>query len=478
MTASWLILFLQVSVVACFIHLGLVTAAFLALLLLGLVENGTRRREDFSEDYQALADSRFTIPVSVVCPAYNEEALIVQTVQSVLASDYPELEVILVNDGSRDGTLEALRQAFSLVRREVFYRKVLPSTAPDAVYRSLTEPRLTVVDKPNGGKADALNCGINFARYRYVCCVDGDTVFHREALLRGMRLVLRDPGRVLGVTSHVAISSAPEEAWGEDGTHPVERDLFANFQHIDYLRSFMNSRLGWSRLNFMLCSVGAFAIWRRDTLVEEGGFSGAFTCEDIEMTFRVHRNQRLAGLDYTILSLPDTVGHTEGPDRLVHLASQRARWQRVIMETFWTYKGMLLNPRYGTVGMLGMPFYLLAEVTAPLFEALALLTAALAIVVGLYSWRDMLLFLGFIAFLNAVFSTSALLLKDLGSPEYRLRDLARLALVGPLELFLYRPWLTLARLQGTWGYLRGDKSWNKFARNARPVRTQPPAGGG
>lgn len=467
MTPPWILHFLQVCVFICFIHLGLVTASFLGLLILGVMENGARRREDSSEDYEAIAESRFTIPVSVVCPAYNEEAMVVHTVRSVLASQYPEFEVILVNDGSRDATLEVLRREFKLERREVFYRRVLSSTAPTAVYRSRSEPRLTVIDKPNGGKADALNCGINFARFRYVCCVDGDTVFHKEALLRGMRLILRDPARVLGATSHVAISNTPEANLTEEEERPVVPDLLNNYQHIDYLRSFMNSRLGWSRLNFMLCSVGAFAIWRRDTLVELGGFSGNFTCEDIEMTFRVHHRELREKRDYSILSLSDTVGHTEGPERVVHLVSQRARWQRVIMETVWHYRGMFMNPRYGTVGMLGVPFYVLAEVVAPLFELLAILTAIAAMVLGVYSWRQMFLFLGFISFLNASFSTASLLLKDLSSSEYRLRDLVRLALIGPLELVLYRPWLTYARLLGTLGFLRGDKSWNKFARNTR-----------
>ncbi len=469
MTSPWALVALQVSVLACLVYLGVLTAAFLGLLGLSLLEQRSRRREDEAEDFEALAASRFTIPVSVICPAYNEEPVIEHVIRSVLAFDYPEFEVIVVNDGSRDGTIDVLQRAFALSRLEVFYRRVLDSVVPRATYRSRTEPRLTVIDKANGGKADALNCGINFARYRYVCCIDGDTVYEKDALLRAMRHVLHDPAHVLGATSHVAISATPENVDPDADGLPLEPDLFNNFQHIDYLRSFMNARLGWTRLNFMLCAVGPFSIWRRDTLVELGGFSGAFTCEDIEITFRVHERERREKREYQILSLPYTVGHTEGPDRIRHLVSQRARWQRVIMETVWHYRRMFLNPRYGAVGMLGVPFYLLAEVVAPFFELLAILTTVAALVLGVFSLWEMLLFLGSISFGTAAFSSAALFLSDVGGPEYRFRDLVRLALLGPLEIVLYRPWLTLARLVGTWGFFRGDKSWNKFERNARPA---------
>jgi cellulose synthase/poly-beta-1,6-N-acetylglucosamine synthase-like glycosyltransferase len=241
----------------------------------------------------------------------------------------------------------------------------------------------------------------------------------------------------------------------------------SNFQHLDYLRAFLNNRLAWSRLDFMLCAVGAFAIWRRDTIMELGGFAREFTCEDIELTFRVHEHFLRQGKKVKILSLPHTVGHTEGPDRLKLLISQRARWQRVILETVWHYRRMMLNPRYGTVGLIGMPYYVVSEVLAPFFETLAVLTLPLAWALGVLGLGPLLCFLGFMSFANGLFTTAALMLEDRATREYRLRDVVRLALLGPAELILYRPWISLARLQGTWGFLRGDKKWHKFERNRR-----------
>jgi len=327
---------LQGIVLVCAAYLGTVYVLFLGLIAVGAVESAVRARERRAERYDVLATSRFTIPVSVIVPAYNEEVVILPVVRSLLALEYPEFEVIVVNDGSRDRTLELLEREFRLIPREVFFRRVLACEPVRAIYRSAVDPRLTVVDKGNGGKADALNCGINLARYRYLCCVDGDTVYVRDALLKGMRLAVRDPATVLGVTSHVAISRRPEAAAAaEPGPARPDRSLLTSFQHLDYLRAFFNNRLAWSRWGFMLCAVGAFAIWRRDVVRDLGGFSRAFTCEDIELTFRVHERHLRERRPCQVLCLPDTVGTTEGPDRVSRLVSQRARWQRVITETVW-----------------------------------------------------------------------------------------------------------------------------------------------
>lgn len=474
MSSAGLLVALRWSVIACLAHLCLLTASYLALLAFGVVEEALRRREEGAEDFDALASSRFTIPVSVICPAYNEEKVILEVVRSVLAFDYPEFELIVVNDGSSDGTVELLRRELGLSRVEVFPRRVLEATPPRALYRGPSQPRLTVVDKENGGKADALNCGVNLARYRYLCFIDGDTVYEKDALLRSMRSVLQDPAHVLGATSHVGVEPPPAPPGAPGRAWPSASGLLVRFQDIEYLRSFLNSRLGWSRLNFMLCAPGAFSLWRRDTVVELGGFSRAFTCEDIEFTFRVHERELREGRDYRILSLPHTVCRTEVPARAAQLLSQRERWQRVTLETLWHYRRMFLNPRYGAAGLLGFPFYLLAEAIAPFFGLLAAATLVGALAVGAFSLPEWLLVLGIVSFGTSLFTTAALLLGDLAGPKYAFGDLVRMALLGPFEVVLYRPLVSLAGLVGTWGFLRGDKSWRKLARNVRPAGPAPP----
>jgi cellulose synthase/poly-beta-1,6-N-acetylglucosamine synthase-like glycosyltransferase len=457
-----------VAVTACFVYLCAVALAFLGVLVLSALEQFRLLRDRRQDDFDALSSSRFTIPVSIVVPAYDEEVVIESTVRSLLALDYPSFEVIVVNDGSRDGTLALLQRAFDLEPREMFFQRRFRSRVVRGAYRSRAHPQLVVVDKENGGKADALNAGLNLARYRYVCTVDGDTVYHRDALLRAMRIPMRDPSTVVGVTSQVAISRRPEaEPTGTPGTSRLDDRLLANFQFLDYLRAFVNNRTGWARWNFMLCSVGSFAVWRRDVVEEMGGFSGDFTCEDIEFTFRVHERFRRERRPYRVVALADSIGRTEGPDTVRSLISQRARWQRVITETVWHYKRMLFNPRYGAVGLVGVPYYLLVEVLAPFFGVLALVVIPVAWWAGILAWDVCLLTMAAIALANGVYASMAVFLFDRESHSYTRRDLCVLVALGALDLFLYRPILIYAQAKGVVEFLRGDKQWNKFERNTR-----------
>jgi len=459
---------LTIVVLVCFGYLLFTTAVYVTLTVVGVFESVVRRHESRSEDYDALASSRFTIPVSVIVAAYNEERVIVATTRSLLGLDYPEHEVIVVNDGSTDKTLEELVDTFGLQQYEPFLRRVFPCSEVRGMYRSSEHPNLVVVDKVNGGKADAWNAALNVARYRYVCGVDADTWFDRKALLKGMRLAVQDPARVIGVTSHMTTARKPEEALSAPpGRRRIDLHLLTAYQHLDFLRAFFNNRAAWSRGGFMLCSPGAFQIWRRDVLEEVGGYSRSFTCEDIEVTFRIHEKYLREGRDYEILCLTDNVATTEGPDTVRKLVSQRERWQRVIDETVWHYRRMWFNPRYKAVGLLGTPFYLLTEVLAPAFEIVAIAALVASIAVGLFDPLTFLVMLAALAFTNAALTASAILLDDLQSRSYRKRDLLALLLLTPLDFVVYRPIILWARLKGSWGFLRGDKAWHKFERNER-----------
>ena len=461
-------LLLRWAVYGCFGYLAAVYGTFFALAGISAVEGVFRARQRDAEDLVGVFASRFTIPVSVLFAAYNEEVPIVNSVRSVLANHYPEFEVIVVSDGSTDRTLDVLREAFQLQPRHIFFRKRFETERIRGIYRSEVDPRLIVIDKDNGGKSDSLNCALNFARYRYVLGIDADTVLASDALMGGMRLILRDPATVIGVTSILSIAEQPEVRMREPrGQRRIDRRPLLAFQQLDYTRSFLAARLGWSRFNFMLCSVGAFSIWRRDVVEEVGGFSRSFTCEDIELTFRVHEHFRRLGKPYRILSLGETVGATEGPTSVRSLVRQRERWQRVIMETVFAYRGMLGRRRYGTVGLVGIPFFLLSEVVSPFAELLSVAVLVVAAASGLLDLQVFVLTIAGIAVVNGVLTNIAALVDDYTNRLYRLRDLVRLCLLGPLELFFYRPIISLARARGVVGYLRGDRGWNKFERNPR-----------
>lgn len=455
-------------VASCFAYLLLTYLSYTLLIVVSVLERRLRMGSRRVGEDDLVRESPLTIPVTIVAPLYNEAPIAAASVASFLAVDYPEFDVVVVNDGSTDATLERLVEAFELREVQLFYRKTFDAKPVRAIYRSATHPNLLVIDKENGGKADSLNCGLNFARYRYVCGVDGDTILARRALLDGMRLVLHDPARVIGVTGHIAINGKPEASLNEDGVpSKLDRRPLLAFQHLDYLRSFFNNRLGWTRLNMMLCAVGAFQIWRRDVLEEVNGFSTQFTCEDIELTFRLHEQFRREGREYEILSLAQTVGVTEGPDRVRSLISQRERWQRVILETVFHYRRMAFDPRYGTVGLLGVPFFILTEVIAPFFELASVAAIAAGFATGTFAFTTAALMLAAITFVNGILATAAIMLEDKTSRAYSRLDLLRLVALGPLDLLLYRPLIIYARAKGTWRFLRRDTGWHKFERNAR-----------
>jgi poly-beta-1,6-N-acetyl-D-glucosamine synthase len=455
------------TVVCCLGYLVLVFFVDVVLLAIAAVENGRRLRQRRAENVEALQHSELVIPVSVVAPVFNEEAVVVPAVRSLLDLEYPELEIVVVDDGSTDGTLAVLTDAFQLEPRAIFARRMFSRSHELRTFRSKTDPRFVVVQRSeNGGnKADALNVGLDFCRYPFVCCVDGDTIYHRKAVLRGMAPVHRDPRRVVAVTSRIGVSTAPEQAGGAQES--IDTSFLGLFQHLEYLRSFLNDRLAWSRLGFMLCTSGAFMLYRRDVLDEVGGFSRDFSCEDIEVTFRVHEHLLRTGRDYRIVALPDKVATTEGPAGLHALVRQRTRWQRVTLETIWHYRRMLGNPRYKTVGLIGTPFFLLSEALAPLLEIAGAATLTAAVLLGVFDWRPFAVFLLLMTFANGLLTSAGVWLEDAFNRTYRPKDLAVLLLLGPLELVVYRPIMAWARLKGTIGFLRRDRSWAKFDRNSR-----------
>src|SRR5579885_939512 len=409
------------------------------VLIISSLDNAIRSRETLAEDFDVLGRSRFSPPVSVLVPAFNEEGMVMVTVESVLAFDYPEFEVIVVDDGSTDRTFEVLERELDLEPFGYYERRIVDCAPVTGTYRSRKYGHVEVVRKKHAGtKADPCKCAHNSARYRYVLLLDGDTLYEPDALLNCMRLCARDPQRVIGMTGHISVSSEPETTIGarREDREFIDSTLLSNFQHLEYLRSFLNTRLGWSRLGFMMCVSGAFGLWRRDVVEEVGGWSTEFSCEDLELTFRVHEHMRRNGRPYRILSIPEMVARTEAPGRVRALVQQRTRWQRVI------------------------------------FETLGSATLIAGVVMGIFSWQIYLVFFASMSFGLAVLTSAAVLMEDISTRAYRLRHIVRLLALGPLELALYRPILLWARYRGTIGFLRNEKGWDKFDRNERATPAQ------
>ena len=378
--------FLTFSNMMLFVYYVLSNLAYLILLLLAIYSSARYQRHLSSFRVERIKRSPLAPPISLLVPAHNEEKSIVQSVDSLLLLDYTELEVIVVNDGSEDGTLEELKRHFHMLETDVLYIPEVASKPVRAVYMSQIEPRLLVVDKESGGsKADAINAALNAASSPYVCVVDADSILEKDALLRVMAPVLADPARVVAAGGIVRVLNGSRVEGGRMQEVRLPRRPLEVVQVVEYLRAFLVGREGWAFFNMLTIISGAFGIFRRDLVRRVGGYRASAIGEDIDLVMRFHRHLRESGADYEINFVPDPVCWTEAPADIRSLARQRARWQKGLLDVLWRNRDMLFRPRFGRLGFLALPYLWVFELLAPLIEVLGYTTIILAAALGVLS---------------------------------------------------------------------------------------------
>ncbi len=411
--------------------------------------------------------SGFEPPISVLVPAYNEEANITASIRSLLQMNYSEYEIIVINDGSRDRMLDVLIAEFALVRFPEVYRDRLPTQEVKAIYRSPHYPQLRVLDKANGGKADALNAGINSARYPLFCALDADSILQRDSLERLVRPFLEDP-HMVACGGTVRIVNGCQVRGGFLVGAGLPRNLLALFQIVEYLRAFLFGRVGWSECNALLLISGAFGLFDKETVVSVGGYRHSTIGEDMELIVRMHRRLRARRQPYRIAYLPDPVCWTEAPEDLPTLRNQRVRWQRGLSESLWLNRGLLFARHGGAVGWLAFPYMVLFEWLGPLIEVVGYLFMALAFWLGLVSSTATLAFLSLALGLGLLNSVTALLLEELSFHLYpRPKHLLLLLAVAVAENFGYRQLNSYWRMKGLFDWLfKKQAKWGAMTRTA------------
>jgi cellulose synthase/poly-beta-1,6-N-acetylglucosamine synthase-like glycosyltransferase len=408
-------------------------------------------------------------PITLLVPAYNEAATIASSVRSMLQLDYPVFEVIVINDGSKDETLEVLKREFGLVEFPEAYRVALPVQPVRTIYRSPTHPNLRVIDKANGGKADALNAGINASRHPLFCAVDADSILQADSLRRVVRPFLEDADTIASGGT-VRLANGCRVSGGFLQSVGMPTSLLARVQIVEYLRAFLFGRLGWSPLNALLIISGAFGVFRRSTVVEAGGYRVGTIGEDMELIVRLHLHHRRAGKRYRIVFLADPVCWTEAPEQLGVLKSQRTRWQRGLLESLWANRALLMHRRGGAVGWLAFPVMLLFEALGPLIELGGYVALLVCAATGLISWPVALAFILLAIGLGLLLSATALLLEEMSFHIYPdLRHLWQLSAAMVIENFGYRQLTLWWRLQGVakwllqrpgeWGTMQRTGGW-------------------
>ncbi|MEO8636978.1 MAG: glycosyltransferase [Gemmatimonadales bacterium] len=475
------------------------------LCLIALSARQVRRRVagHFVEDLDLIDDSDYTKPLTMIVPAYNEEVTIVDSVSNLVQCDYPRFEVVVVNDGSSDRTLEVLKQAFRLRRTDLPYRDAIGTARVRAMYQA-TIPlpkgitQLVVLDKENAGKADALNAGINASTAPYFVSLDADSILDQRALKELMRMVQEDP-RIVAVGGQVAIANGCTIRNGRVVSVGLPTHPWARFQMVEYLRSFTTGRTGLDRLDSVLILSGVFAVFEKETVIRAGGYltplvqhrlveeyvgpRAGTVCEDMEIIVRLHRFVRDKLRHRRVAFLPHPVAWTEVPERLESLRKQRGRWYRGLRESLFYHRDMLFRKKFGRIGWFALPSFWLFEYYGPIIELTGYLFVAafwimelifhVPIVNKQYFTAFLLASLGWGTLVNVIavlvgawrfrYGLADRLQRGL-LPFNRRRDVLILLGYAVLENFFWR-WLTLYwRLRGLWDAWRGKSGWEKFAR--------------
>ncbi len=436
------------------------------LLTLALLSGAALRRNHHLRRFGRVGEmlsSRSTPPISIVIPAYNEAAGIVDSVRSMSIVKYPRFEIVVANDGSADETLERLIDAFDLEKVRIPYRPDLDCAPLRAIYRGRSGVDITVLDKENGGRADALNAGINAARHPYVFCTDADVVLDPDCLVHAMQRVVEDRDRTVGVGGNVRPLNGSRVELGHLIESGVPSSLIPRMQILEYVRTFLASRPGWSWMNALPNVSGAFGIWKKSVVVEVGGFTRGHMGEDMDLTMRIHRHLLERAIPYRIVYEPASVNWTEVPDTVRVLRRQRIRWHRGLMTTVKDFLPMTFNPRYRQVGLVSWGGFVLFEYLAPIIEFLGWIVVPTAWALGALNTTALGWMLLVAIGMGLMNSLVALLLDESYGYFNSAADTSRLIAVAVIENFGLRQMTVLWRMRAMVGG-KGTQAWGNMER--------------
>ncbi|MBI3288376.1 MAG: glycosyltransferase family 2 protein [Elusimicrobia bacterium] len=452
-------------------------ASYVVLSLLAFREVHRHLLRSIYGGYEQIARSPLTPAISVIVPAHNEEVGIALTLNNLLHLDFMRYEVVVINDGSTDRTLEELKGAFHLEPVAIpDHGRGLHCAPVRAVYRSTRHHNLIVVDKENGGKADALNTGLNFATYPYFCSIDADVIMEADALQRVMQSIIETGRRVIAVGGIIRVANGCRIEKGRIVEVAMSGNPLVVFQIVEYFRAFLCGRTGFSRFNGLMIISGAFGVFERALVLEIGGYRIDTVGEDMDLVTRLHAHMCEKGdRDYLIKFVPDPVCWTEVPSTLRVLSRQRRRWQRGLLEVLDDNARMFINPRYGLVGMIGYPFFFMFEGWGIFIELLGYVFFALVWLRGTIESDFALAFLCVSIVCGWALSLSGIVLGAMTPKPYsKLRNLIGMTCFAFIENLGYRQLTTVLRILGNFDYMRGAGGWGGMERRGL-LRQQEPS---
>lgn len=402
--------------------------------------------------------------ISILAPAYNEGASIVENTRSLLSLHYNNYEIIIINDGSKDDSMAKMIAAYDLYASSEKICSTLPHQPIKEIYRSKNPAfkKLIIIDKENGGKSDALNAGISASSSKLIACVDVDCIIEDDALLKMVKPFLEAIGyKMIATGGVVRIANDCDVQHGRILKVRLPKKILPLFQTLEYMRAFLLGRMAWSKLNGLLIISGAFGLFDREVVIEAGGYDTKTVGEDMELVVRMRKLMHDKKIKYKVEYVPDPLCWTEAPESIKILIKQRNRWTRGTIETLRAHRNIFFNRKYGILGMLSYPFWLIFEWLAPIIEFTGLLYFGLLAYLGWINWDHFWLLLILVYSFSVMYSWMAILMEETTFREYdKTRYLLTLLLVAALEPFFYHPITVWAAIQGNFDkFIRKKKTW-------------------
>ncbi len=446
-----------------------VFGVYFSLAIVSAIELYKNLKETKITNYDALHSSPFTPTITVLAPAYNESVTIVENIKALHGLYYPSFETIVINDGSKDNTLEKTIKAFELEKVPYVIDYKIPCNEVLGIYKSKKKSysNLTVIDKVNGGKADALNSGINIAKGDYFVSIDVDSIIDPHALKKLIKPFFEETDRkVIAAGGVIQIANSCKIEDGQLTEINVPDKFLPRCQVIEYSRSFLMGRLAWSRLDGLLLISGALGIFDKEVVINCGGYFTKTVGEDMELVVRMRKYMTNIGKKYKVVYISDPLCWTEAPSSLKVLGSQRNRWTRGTIDTILFHKNIFFNRKYGFMGMVSHPYWVFFEWLAPLVEVLGIIYFIVIASLGQPNWPLFFVMLFFVYFFAITFSTYAILFDHLAYNRYNQKKMIlKLVLTSWLEPILYHPLIVYWGLRGNYDYfIRKKKAWGNMTR--------------
>ncbi len=450
-----------------FYYAVFVMVSYVILAVLSAIEMNSYRKKNSYVSYREILVSPLAPSVSILAPAYNEEANIVENIRSLMSLHYGNYEAIVINDGSTDNTFQSMFDYYKLEKVDFAVDYQIKCNEIRGVYKSQLPSfaKLTVIDKINGGKSDALNAGINVSAKELVLCIDVDCIVEEDALLKLAKPFLEEKYQVIASGGVVRIANSCTVEDGKLVEVHMPKNLWPRFQVLEYIRAFLMGRMAWSKINGLLIISGAMGLFNKKIVIEVGGYDLNTVGEDMELVVRMRRYMYDQDRRFKVVYIPDPLCWTEAPADLKILGRQRNRWTRGTIETLWIHKDLFFNPRYGVLGLLSYPYWFFFEWLAPIVEFLGLLFFVLLVISGKTNWEFTMILISMVYFFSVAISTVAVLFEEMSYQQYtKGSDLVKLLLVAALEPIFYHPLTVFWAIQGNIHKFTGKNNWGAMTR--------------